>query len=83
MSIEVDLEELTKGKELMSAFEELKADIAQEKAEVKAKLDALQQKIDALTAAAQNGDQITAEQLAELRSDVQGIFTPDGNIAPL
>lgn len=58
-------------KELMAAFDELKQTIADEKAQSVAKLQELADKIAAL-----EGQVITSDQVAELKSDISGII-PD------
>ena len=56
---------------LMAAFDELKAVVAAEKEQASAKLQELADKIAAL-----EGQVITADQAAELKSDISGII-PD------
>jgi DNA-binding transcriptional MerR regulator len=61
------------GDKIMATLDEVKAAIANEGAEVKAKIDALEARIAELVEA-QGG--ATPAQLDELLAGVQGIFTP-------
>jgi len=60
----------------MSAFDDLKAEIAAEKAQVMAGVNLLLANVASLEALLADGGHVTAEQIAELRGDIQNIFTP-------
>ncbi len=62
------------GEDTMATVQEVKDAVAAEAAEVKARLDALQARIDELIAQGSSG--ATPEQLEEIKTLVQGIFTP-------
>lgn len=57
------------------AVQAVKDEAAAEKAEVGAKVAALDARVAELEAQLANGAQVTPEQLAEMRSAIQGIYT--------
>ena len=60
----------------MASIQDVKDAVANEAAEVKARLDELAFSVQALTEQLNDGDAVTAEQLDEVKVAIENIFTP-------
>lgn len=64
------------GECIMASIQELKDAVANEAAEVKTRLDELQEHIEALQEQLAAGENITAADLDEVKLAIENIFTP-------
>lgn len=74
---------LKQGALTMATLDEVKAAIAAEKVEVAGKIAELTTAIEALEAELANGTPVTADDLAGLVAQVQGIFVAEAPAEPL